>query len=83
MKSFPTGDVGRGSVNNKETSTIPNKIWWDAVPGLVRVDQGPYEDLKFVDVKIGGHFVNAIVNKNITLKSIIPYDRFLFGATPT
>jgi hypothetical protein len=83
MKSFPTGDVGRGSVNNKEMSTIPNKIWWDAVPGLVRVDQGPYEDLKFVDVKIGGHFVNAIVNKNITLTSIIPYDRFLFGATPT
>jgi hypothetical protein len=83
VKSFPTGDVWRGCVNDKETSTIPNKIWWDAVPGLVRVDQGPYEDLKFVDVKIGGHFVNAIVNKNITLTSIIPYDRFLFGATPT
>lgn len=83
MKTFPTVDVWRGSVNDKETSTIPNEVWWDAVLGLVRVDQGPYEDLKFVDVKIRGHFVNTIVNKNITLTSIVPYDRFLFGATPT
>ena len=83
METFPTVLVWGGSVKNEKASTIPNKIWWDAVLGLVRVDQGPYEDLKFVDVKIGGHFVNAIVNKNITLKSIIPYDRFLFGATPT
>ena len=82
MKSFPTGDVWRGSVNDKETSTIRNKIWWDAVLSLVRVDQGPYEDLEFVIVKIWGHFVNTIINKNITLTSIVPYDRFLFGATP-
>ena len=83
MKTFPTGDVWRGSVNDEETSTIPNEVWWNAVRGLVRVDQGPHEDLKFVDLEIRGHFVNPIINKNITVTSIVPYDRFLFGTAPT
>jgi hypothetical protein len=51
--------------------------------GLVRVNQGPHEDLKLVQVKIRGQFVDAIVNKNITLKSIVPYDRFLFSTAST
>jgi len=83
MKTFPTVDVWRGSVKDKKTSTIPDELWWDAPRGLVRVNQGPHEDLEFVVVKIRGHFVNAIVNKNITPKSIEPYDRFPFGTAPT
>ena len=82
MEAFPTVAIWRRSVEDKKTSTIPDELWWDAPRGLVRVNQGPHEDLEFVDVKIRGHFEDAIVNKNITLKSIEPYDRFLFGATP-
>jgi hypothetical protein len=82
MKALPTVAIWRRSVDDKKTSTIPDKLWWDAIPGLVRVNQGPYEDLELVDVKIRGHFVDAILNKNIRLKSVVPYNRFLFGATP-
>jgi hypothetical protein len=83
MKTFPTVDVWRGSVKDEKASTIPDELWWDAILGLVRVDEGPHEDLEFVVMKIRSHFVNAIVNKNITPKSIVPYDRFLFGTAPT
>jgi hypothetical protein len=83
MEAFPTGTVWRGSVKDKKASTIPDKLWWDAVLGLIRVDQGPHENLKLVYVKIRGHCVDTIVNKNITLNSIAPYDRFLFGTAST
>ena len=83
MKAFPTVNVWRGGVEDKKTSTIPDELWWDAPRGLVRVNQGPHEDLKLVDVKIRGHFVDAIINKNIRLKSVVPYNRFPFGTAPT
>ena len=51
-------------LEHKKTSTIRNQVWWDAVLGLVRVDQGPHKDLKFVNVKIRGHSVDAILNEN-------------------
>jgi hypothetical protein len=83
MKTFPTVDVWRGSVNDEERSTILYELGWDAILGLVRVDEGPHEDVKFVKVKIRGHFVNAIVNENITPRYCVPYDWFLFGTAPT
>ena len=83
MKTFPTGDVWRGSVKDEKASTILYELWWDDILGLVRVNQGPHEDLEFVVVKIRGHFVNAIVNKNITPRYCVPYDWFLFGTAPT
>ena len=83
MKTFPTVDVWRGSVKDEETSTIPDELWWDAPRGLVRVNQGPHEDLKFVFVEVLGHFVDAIFNKNIRLNSVVPYNRFPFGTAPT
>jgi hypothetical protein len=61
---------------------MPDKLWRDTTLGLVRVDQGPHEDLKLVYLKIRGHFIDAIVNKNITL-SVVPYNRFLFGTATT
>ena len=82
MKAFPTVNVWRGGVENKKTSTIPDELWWDAPRGLVQVNQGPHEDLKLVDVKIQGHFVDAIINKNIRLKSVVPYDQFPFSTAP-
>jgi len=55
MKTFPKANVWRGSVKDKQTSTIRDKLWWDA---MVRVDQGPHKDLKFVDAKIRGRLAD-------------------------
>jgi hypothetical protein len=82
MEAVPALLVRRSSVIDKKTGAILDEMWWDAVLGLVRVDQGPHEDLKFVYLKIRGHFIDAIVNKNITL-SVVPYNRFLFGTATT
>ena len=75
--------IWRRSVEDKKMSTIPDELWWDTPRGLVRVNQGPHEDLKLVEVKIRGHFVNAIINKNIRLKSVVPYNRFPFSTVLT
>jgi hypothetical protein len=82
MKTFPTVDVWRRRINDKKASTIADKLWWDAVLSLIRVE-GRHEDFKLVYLKIRGLFVDPIVNKNILLNSIVPYNRFLFGTAPT
>jgi len=82
MEAIPTAAIWRRSVEDKKTSTVPDELWYSP-RGLVRVNQGPHEDLKLVGVKIRGHFVDAIINKNIRLKSVVPYNRFPFGTAPT
>ena len=83
MEAIPTAAIWRRSVEDKKTSTIPDELGGMPPQGLVRVKQGPREDLKLVEVKIRGHFLDAIINKNIRLKSVVPYNRFPFGTAPT
>jgi hypothetical protein len=83
MEAVPALLVRRSSVIDKKTGAILDEMWWDAVLGLVRVDQGPHEDLKLVVLEIRSHFVDTVINENKTGSSIVPYNRFLFGTAPT
>jgi len=83
MEAFPSVRVWRRSVKDKKASTSPDKVWWDTVLGLVRVHQGPHKDLELVYVKIRRHFIDAVFNENVTLRSIVPYDRFPFSTAPS
>ena len=52
---------------------------WNALWGLIGIDQGPDELSGFSCPKIGRHIVDTLLHKQVAVPFVVPNDRSPFG----